>query len=75
MPRYTTIPSTSNTLKNLLVNSNYNSSYTNQELNNNKEQMITIFSTYVTPQIKEINHPALLQEWKPNPDAVEYQNK
>ena len=27
---YTTIPSTSNTLKNLLVNSNYNSSYTNQ---------------------------------------------
>ena len=28
---YTTIPSTSNTLKNLLVNSNYHSSYTNQE--------------------------------------------
>ena len=27
---YTTIPSTSNTLKNLLVNSNYHSSYTNQ---------------------------------------------
>ena len=27
---YTTIPSTSNKLKNLLVNSNYHSSYTNQ---------------------------------------------
>ena len=27
---HTTIPSTSNTLKNLLVNSNYNSSYNNQ---------------------------------------------
>ena len=27
---YTTIPSTSNTLKNLLINSNYHSSYTNQ---------------------------------------------
>ena len=36
------------------------------------EQMITIFSTYVTPQIKEINHPAFLQEWKLNLDAAEY---
>ena len=60
---YTTIPSTSNTLKNLLVNSNYHSSYTNQEFNDKKEQIITIFSTYVTPQIKEIHHPEFLQEW------------
>ena len=59
---YTTIPSTSNTLKNLLVNSNYHSSYTTQELNTKKEQMSTIFNTYVTPQIKEIKHPSLLQE-------------
>ena len=70
---YTTISSTSNTLKNLLVNSNYNSSYTNQELNTKKEQMITIFNTYVTLQIKEINHPAFLQEWKLNLDAAEYE--
>ena len=48
---------TSNTLKNLLVNSNYHSSYTNQEFNDKKEQIITIFSTYVAPQIKEIHHP------------------
>ena len=34
--------------------------------------MITIFSTYVAPQIKEIHHPALLQEWKLNLDAAEY---
>ena len=69
---YTTIPPTSNTLKKLLVNSNYHSSYTNQELNDKKEQMITIFSTYFTPQIKEINHPLFLQEWKLNLDATEY---
>ena len=49
---YTTITSTSNKLKNLLINSNYCSSYTNQEFNDKKEQMITIFSKYVTPQIK-----------------------
>ena len=35
--------------------------------------MITIFSTYVAPQIKEIHHPALLQEWKLNLDAAEYE--
>ena len=69
---YTTIPSTSNTLKNLLFNSNYHSSYTNQEFNDKREEMITIFSTYVTPQIKEIHHPELLQEWKLNLDAAEY---
>ena len=36
--------------------------------------MSTIFSTYVTPQIKEINHPSFLQEWKLNIDAAEYEN-
>ena len=35
--------------------------------------MITIFSTYVAPQIEEIHHPALLQEWKLNIDAAEYE--
>ena len=35
--------------------------------------MSTIFSTYVTPQIKEINHTAFLQEWKLNIDAAEYE--
>ena len=35
--------------------------------------MITIFNTYVAPRIKEIYHPALLQEWKLNLDAEEYE--
>ena len=69
---YTTIPSTSNTLKKLLFNSNYHSSYTTQELNTKKEQMSIIFNTYATPQIKEINHTAFLQEWKLNIYAAEY---
>ena len=67
----TTIPSTSNILKNFLVNSNSLSSYTNQQLNDKKEQTITIFSTYVAPQIKEIHHPSLLQEWKLNLDSAD----
>ena len=36
--------------------------------------MSTIFNTYVTPQIREINNPAFLQEWKLNIDAAEYEN-
>ena len=35
--------------------------------------MIAIFSTYVTPQVKEIHLPAFLQEWKLNLDAAEYE--
>ena len=35
--------------------------------------MSKIFSTYFTPQIKEINHPAILQERKLNIDPAEYQ--
>ena len=35
---YTTIYSTPNTLKNLLVNSNYHYSYTNKEFNDKKEK-------------------------------------
>ena len=32
------------------------------------------FSKYVTPKIKEIYHPAIIQEWKLNIDASEYEN-
>ena len=35
--------------------------------------MSKLFSTYVTLQIKEINHPSIIQEWKLNIDAAEYE--
>ena len=34
--------------------------------------IINIFSEYVEPLIKEINHPAFNQEWRINIDAAEY---
>ena len=37
--------------------------------------MDRLFSTYITPQIKEIYHPAIIQEWKLNIDAAEYEKK
>ena len=35
--------------------------------------MDRLFITYVTPQIKEIYHPEIIQEWKLNIDAAEYE--
>ena len=35
--------------------------------------MINIFSAYISPLIKEIHHPALLQELILNLDAAEYE--
>ena len=37
--------------------------------------MNRLFSTHITPQIKEIYHPAIIQEWKLNIDAAEYEKK
>ena len=37
--------------------------------------IINIFSAYVVPLLKDINHPALLQEWKLNLDAESYEKK
>ena len=37
--------------------------------------MDRLFKTYITPQLKEIYHPAILQEWKLNIDAKEYEKK
>ena len=70
---YTTITSTSNTLKNLYISKDYHSSYSTEKFNTEKEAMIRLFSTCVTPKIKEIYHPAIIQEWKLNIDAAEYE--
>ena len=69
----TTITSTSNTLKNSLVNTSFHYSYIQNEFNVRKEEIIDIFSAYVEPLIMEINHPSLLQEWKLNLDAAEWE--
>ena len=68
----TTIISTSNTLKNLFISSYYHEYYSTEKFNTEKDGMSRLFSTYVTPQIKEIYHPAIIKEWKLNIDAAEY---
>ena len=48
----TTILSTSNTLKNLYISSDYHESYSTETFNAEEEAMSRLFITYVTPQIK-----------------------
>ena len=67
----TFIISTSNTLKNLVISSYYHSFYSTEKFNTEKDEMTRLFITYVTPRIKEINHPEIIQERNLNIDAAE----
>ena len=69
----TTIPSTSNTLKHLAVNKSFDYSFIQRKFNDKKDMIIKISSAYVESLLKDINHPELLQEWKLNIDAAEYE--
>ena len=68
----TSITSISNTLKNLLLQYNFHSSY-NQTRYIGKEEIIhNIFSTYVETLFNYTNHPELVQERKLNLDDPGY---
>ena len=69
----TKIPSTSNSVKNLAVNKRFHSYCIQIEFNDKIDMIINIFGEYVEPLLEDINHPALLQEWKHNLDAAEYE--
>ena len=70
---HTTITSTSSTLKNLYIGKDYHSLYSTENYNDQTKAMDRLFSTYITPQIKEIYHPAIIQEWKLNIDSAKYE--
>ena len=70
-----TILSTSSTLKNFVVNKFLHSSYIQTELKDEKEMITIIFSADGATLLKDINHPALLQERKLNLDAASYEKK
>ena len=69
-----TIPSTSNGLRSFLHKS-LHSSYIQTEYNDKDEIINNTFTTYVEPFLEDINHPALIQEWKLNVDSASYEQK
>ena len=66
----TKILSTTNTLKNLAINKVFHYSSIQREFNDKNNMIINIFSAYVEPLLKYINHQSLLQEGKLNIDAA-----
>ena len=68
-----TIPSTSNTLKKLLLHKSLHYSYIQTDYNDKGEIINNTFITYVEPLLDDFNNNALLQEWKLNLDAAAYE--
>ena len=56
-----------------MANKSFHSSYIQTEFNDKTDMIINIFSEYVLPLLKDINHTELLQELKLNLDAAEYE--
>ena len=52
---------------------NLHSSYNQTKYIGEEEIIYNLFSTYVEPLLNYINHPALVQEWKLNIDAPDYE--
>ena len=71
----TVIPSIRSTLKKLLLQYNFHSSYNQTKYIGEGEIIHNIFSTYVELLLNYINNPALVQEWKLNLDDPVYENK
>ena len=63
----------SNTLKNLLLQYDFHSSYNQTKYNVEEVIIQNIFSIYVEPSLTNINNPALVQECKLDIDAPEYE--
>ena len=68
----TGIPYISNTLNKLWIPSDFHSSYMQTIYNDKQESINNIFVTYVEPLLDNINHPALVEEWKLNLDNAAY---
>ena len=61
--------------ENLYIGTQYHSLYSTDNYSDQTEKMDRLFKTYITPKLKEIYYPAILQEWKLNIDAAEYEKE
>ena len=69
----TTITYTLSTLKSFYIGTQYHSLYLTNNYSDQIEKIDRLFKTHITPQLKEIYHPEILQEWKLNIDTAEYE--
>ena len=73
MECYKEIYYASNTIKKLHIQSNLNSGYIHNFYHDKKGSIDDMFYQYHIPLLKDIDHPALIQEWKKNLNASAYE--
>ena len=73
MVKKNAISAVANTIKQLHIQKNMHILY-KQDLNKNKEKGIyDLFLEYLVPVTNNIEHPALIEEWRQNIDASAYE--
>ena len=73
MACYIEIYSVANTLKKIHIQSSLHTGYKKSFYHDKRDKFYGIFDQYHIPLLRDINHPALIQEWKENIDAVTYE--
>ena len=74
MACYTKISSVANTKNKFYILSNFHYVY-QQKFYHDKQEIIEKYIWILYSLIKNIDHPELIQEWKQNIDAVDYEQK
>ena len=75
MACYRAIPSVANTFKSIFICYSFYTDFVSTYYNDRVDVFRLIFAEYIEPYMKEIDHPALIQEWKLNLDTATYKNK
>ena len=75
MAQYSTTLYADNTLKRITICSHFHIEFESTYYNYKIDTFIFIFGKYIKPYMKDIYHPAFIQEWKLNPDIAVYLQK
>ena len=73
MASHTSIYSVANTIRKFHIQSNSHTAYKHNFYHDKKEIIDELFCQHIEPLLKDINHPALIQEQKQNLDAAAYE--
>ena len=72
MEFYIDIPSATNTSKIITICNRFHTEFSSTYYNDKGDAFIYIFGQYIKPYMKEMDHPAFIQEWKLNLETAAY---
>ena len=71
----TEFSSVANIIRKLYIQSPLHYVYQQKHYHDKQKEMDALFDEYQIPSFKNIDHPTLIQEWKLNLDAADYEKK